>query len=189
MTRSTIPIAQFCTIALFFLSTLPLTVSSALAETPNSQTEARAALERVAQGTDACRGLTATWTEGNGVDGWVTVEVARERVIVRHQANRRENGAGQSDHWFTGRLESDDCRDIARLGADPSLRDLRSSRAFSGFGETRPRLTIGVGGTDAVTAEQWSGEARNNRGFAAARRLLASLARRISDGRITVAVK
>lgn len=137
------------------------------------------ALTDIANGKRACKDLHVSFKEGDGVHGWLEVTVANDRIIVRRSA------VGQPDSWFLGRLDPEDCRDLAAAGADRGFPGVRRKRSFGRFDETRPRITIGAIRAGSLTAEQWADDAGTNAAFDSARRRLLTLAVRVSDGGIS----
>jgi len=132
---------------------------------------------RLADGTVACADLQGRYGDGNGLEGWTTVQFADALVTV-HRKTRT------SDETWNGALPEDECRRLARLVVQGRLWEVHSQRQTGVPDETRPTIQLSVGGEAAFTVQVWTNEVDSLAAFAAVQKAILGIAARVSNGKV-----
>jgi hypothetical protein len=151
------------------------TVESPRQEASMSDTEA--GWKRLADGTATCSELQGRYRDGNGLEGWTTVEFTNARVTVRRTSR------GPEETW-DGTLAEVECRHLARSVLDGRLWEVRSQRTTGVPDETRPSIQFGLGGEAGFTVQVWANEIDSLPQFAAVQKVILGITARVSNGKV-----
>lgn len=153
--------------------TLALLASTASAEELAPIPDAAIALAAIADGARTCAELKANYAEGNGVDGWLFLEIRGGAVTARRTR------LGYDDVVERGALSRTECHALAVGAWEGRLWTVRKTRNHGEFGETAPRITLGVKEVGKFTVTNWVGDAEKTPAFAQAREHFLSIATRL----------
>ncbi len=136
------------------------------------------ALGDVAEARRACKQLEAKYRDGNGLDGWTHVAVGLGGVQVKRTR------PGKPDELYEGPLQDAECRAMAKNAVAGKLWTVKSKRDYGVPDETEPEITMGVAGIGSFKVSLWDNDADDVPAFAAARRQLVAIAKRVSGGKV-----
>ena len=133
--------------------------------------------KRLADGTAACADLQGRYRDGNGLEGWTTVEFADARVKVRRTSK------GPEEAW-DGTLAEEECRQLARSVLVGPLWGVQSTRSAGVPDETRPSIQLGFKAEPGFTVQVWANEVDSMPAFGAVQKAILGIAARVSNGKV-----
>lgn len=132
---------------------------------------------RLADGTVPCADLQGRYGDGNGLEGWTTVEFVDAHVTVRRKTR-------DSEGTWSGNLAEEECHRLARLVLQGRLWEVRSQREAGVPDETRPSIQLGLRGDATFTVQVWANEVDSLPAFAAVQKAVLGVAARLSNGKV-----